>query len=80
MSRSLALPYKTSNPRTIRGAKKRGWQPVCPAPNYVEKASWMGLNIWCEQSSAGYWVSSFQLREFVFERGADALAFRMKWG
>ena len=80
MSRSLYLPYRPSNPRTVRGAKKRGWQTVRPALNYVEKVSWMGLCIWCERSSAGYWISSFQNREFAFERGADALAFQMKWG
>lgn len=80
MARGLALPYKPTNPRTVRGAKKRGWYVIKPNPNYVERASWMGLNIWCDQSAAGYWVSSFHYREFAFEKGTDALAFQMKWG
>lgn len=80
MSRSLYLPYKSSNPRTVRGAKKRGWTVIKPNPNYVERITWLGLNIWCERGSAGYWVSSFSLREFAFEKGSDALAFQIKWG
>jgi hypothetical protein len=80
MAHSLYLPYKPTNPRTIRGAKKRGWYVMRPNPNYVERASWMGLNIWCESSLSGYWVSSFHHREFAFEKGTDALAFQLKWG
>lgn len=80
MSRNLSLPYKATNPRTVRGAKKRGWHVVEPRRNYPEKASWMGLCIWCDRGTSGYWVASFQRREFAFESGADALAFQMKWG
>jgi hypothetical protein len=80
MSRSLYLPYKPTNPRTIRGAQKRGWNIVSPRNNYSEKLSWMGLCIWCERQMRGYWVASFQRREFAFESGADALAFKLKWG
>lgn len=80
MSRCLHLPYKPTNPRTIRGAKKRGWYVIRPNPNYVERASWMGLNVWCERSLGGYWVSSFIHRKFAFESGADAVAFQIKWG
>jgi len=80
MSRSLYLPYKASNPRTVRGAKRRGWTAVCPNRNYVEKTSWPGLCLWTEGSSAGYWVASFSLREFVFEKSSDATAFMLKWG
>ena len=80
MSRGLYLPYKSTNPRTIRGAKKRGWYVVKPSPNYVERVSWMGLNIWCDRTMGGYWLSSFHFREFAFEKGADAVAFQMKWG
>jgi hypothetical protein len=29
---------------------------------------------------AGYWVASFSQRQIAFERGADALAFQLKWG
>ena len=80
MARNLHLPYKSTNPRTIRGAKKRGWYVIRPNPNYVERASWMGLNIWCDRATSGHWVSSFIHRKFAFEKGADALAFQMKWG
>ena len=80
MSRNLHLPYLATNPRTVRGAKKRGWTVIKPNPNYVEKVSWMGLNIWADRTAAGYWVASFSLREFAFERGSDAMAFQLKWG
>jgi hypothetical protein len=80
MSRSLYLPYKSTNPRTVRGAKKRGWTVIRPNPNYVEQLSWMGLNIWTERTAAGYWVASFSLREFAFEKSSDATAFLLKWG
>jgi hypothetical protein len=80
MSRSLHLPYKSTNPRSIRGAKKRGWHMVKVNNNYVERTSWVGLNIWCECSTSGYWIGSFHYREFAFESGADATAFQLKWG
>lgn len=80
MSRTLHLPYKSTNPRSIRGAKKRGWNIVSPRNNYSEQTSWLGLCIWAERSLSGYWVASFQKREFAFERGSDALAFKLKWG
>lgn len=80
MARNLSLPYKPSNPRTVRGAKKRGWTVLKPNPNYVEKASWLGLCIWCDRSLGGHWVNSFFHREFAFEHEKDALAFQIKWG
>lgn len=80
MSRSLYLPYRASNPRTVRGARKRGWTVVSPRYNYSEQSSWLGLNLWCEQSMGGYWISSFHYREFAFENGQDALLFKLKWG
>ena len=80
MARNLSLPYKSSNPRTVRGARKRGWTVVSPNPSYVEKTSWLGLCIWADRSLRGHWVNSFSLREFAFENGADAMAFQLKWG
>ena len=80
MSRSLAHPYKATNPRSLRGAKKRGWTIVTARSNYVEKASWMGLCIWCDRQMGGHWLASFHYRQFAFESGADALAFQLKWG
>lgn len=80
MGRSLGLPYRANNPRSVRGAKKRGWTVVSPKPNYVEKASWLGLCIWCDRSLNGHWVNSFSKREFAFEHAKDAMAFHLKWG
>lgn len=80
MSRSLYLPYRSSNPRSVRGARKRGWTVVQPDPTRAEHTSWLGLNIWCEQVMSGYWISSFRLREFAFEKQSDALMFKLKWG
>jgi len=80
MSRNLGLPYKPTNPRTVRGAKKRGWTVISVDLNYVENTSWLGLNIWCDRQMGGYWVSSFVLREFAFEDGKDAMLFKLKWG
>jgi hypothetical protein len=80
MARCLSKPYRPTNPRTVRGAQKRGWHVVQAQNGYEAKASWMGLNIWCEQQMSSYWVSSFQRREFAFESGADATAFKLRWG
>ena len=80
MSRNLGLPYKATNPRSVRGAKKRGWTVISVDLNYVKNCSWLGLNIWCDHQMGGYWVSSFMLREFAFEDGKDAVAFKLKWG
>jgi len=78
MSRSLYLPYKSSNPRSIRGAKKRGWHAI--KTKDTNNTSWLGKNMWCERVCAGYWISSFMLREFAFEKPADATAFAIKFG
>lgn len=80
MSRCLNKPYRADNPRSVRGARKRGWTVVRANPSYVENASWLGLCIWAESRLSGYWVASFYHREFAFEQGADALAFQLKWG
>ena len=84
MSRNFGLPYRASNPRSLRGAKKRGWTPVrCGTAGFKNgdvKLSWMGLNIWADSHCRGYWVSSFFHGEFAFEDPVDATAFAMKWG
>lgn len=80
MARSLYLPYKSTNPRSVRGAVKRGWTVIGPNLSYVEITSWMGLNIWCERQCSGYWISSFGIRKFAFEKSSDALIFQLKWG
>ena len=84
MARNLNLPFKKTNPRSIRGAKKRGWHVVKSGTagfkNGELKATWLGLNIWADSACRGYWVSSFYYGEFAFEDPADATAFTMKWG
>jgi hypothetical protein len=41
---------------------------------------WLGLSLWCETHCSGYWVSSYDLAEFAFEKPADATLFKLKWG
>jgi len=80
MPRCLSLPYKSSNPRSIRGAKKRGWYVVKADKDKMKATtSWVGLNIWAERACAGYWVSSWHYSEFAFENSADATMFKLKW-
>ena len=78
MARNLYLPFKPTNPRTVRGAQKRGWSVV--EPRRMDHVSWMGLNIWAERAMTGYWVSSYAKFAFAFERESDAVMFQLKWG
>lgn len=73
------LPYLNSNPRSVRGAKRRGWTVVRPNLSYVERTTWLGLCIWCDIQMQGYFIPSFLTREFAFEHPADATAFALKW-
>lgn len=80
MARNFGLPYRPTNPRSVRGARKRGWHVVqVDLSKIEEKVSWLGLCIWADNYLGGYWVNSFFNREFAFERGADATAFKLKW-
>jgi hypothetical protein len=79
MARCLNLPYKQHNPRSVRGAVKRGWH-VVEVDTRKLNVSWMGLCIWAERGLGGYWVASHWLKQFAFESGADAVAFKLKWG
>jgi hypothetical protein len=78
MARCLNLPYKPHNPRSVRGAVKRGWHVVEVDPRKRD-VSWMALCIWAECGLGGYWVASHWLKQFAFESGADAVAFKLKW-
>lgn len=80
MSRCFSKPYRASNPRTVRGAKKRNWHIVQVDLGKLADVSWVGLCVWCEAVLGGYWVNSFHSRQFAFESGADATAFKLKWG
>lgn len=79
--RCYNLPYVATNPRTIRGARKKGWDIVQIDQTFLidNNVSWVGLNIWCERTMSDYWVSSFQLRQFAFKNKKDSTFFRLKW-
>lgn len=67
-------------PRTIRGARKKGWHIVKVPNSYVEKnVSWLGLQIWTMRQAKARFVSNFAMREFAFEDTDDASWFTMKW-
>ncbi len=78
MARCLNLPYKRHNPRSVRGAVKRGWH-VVEVDTRKRDVSWMTLCLWAERGLGGYWVASHWLKQFAFESGADAVAFKLKW-
>ena len=73
-------PYRNTNPRSVRGARKKGWHIVKVPNSYVEKnVSWMGVEMWAVHQAKGNFISSFALREFAFEKTEDASWFTMKW-
>jgi hypothetical protein len=73
-------PYRKTNPRTVRGARKKGWHIVKVPNNFIEKnVSWLGLVIWSTHQTKGNFVNNFALREFAFESTDDASWFTMKW-
>jgi len=78
VARCLHLPYKPHNPRSVRGAVKRGWY-VVDVDLRKRDVSWMTLCLWAERGLGGYWVASHWLKQFAFESGADAVAFKLKW-
>ena len=70
---------KRNLPKSVRGARKRGWH-VVKAKNYSDKnVSWVGLMIWSDRMLKGNYVQSFVNHEFAFERSEDASYFLMKW-
>ena len=77
-----ANPYRRTNPRTVRGARKKGWHIVKVTDRTVENfnTSWCGVEMWNARQAKGNWCSSFMLREFAFENVEDASWFTMKWG
>jgi hypothetical protein len=74
-------PYKNTNPRTVRGARKKGWHVVAVPRDILDKhnTSWLGLEMWTAHKTRGNFVTSFMNREFAFEDTADASWFTMKW-
>lgn len=81
MARNLYLPYRPNNPRTVRGAKKRGWHVIkVDMSKLQDQVTWIGLCVWSDRYLNGYWLNSYFHREFAFESGADATMFQLKWG
>ena len=74
-------PYSRSNPRTVRGARKKGWHIVNVPNNYLarENTSWMGVEMWALHKTKGNFVTCFANRQFAFENTSDASWFTMKW-
>ena len=71
---------RRSLPRTIRGARKKGWHIVKVPNSYVDKnVSWLGLEIWTMRQTKAHFVCNFAMREFAFETTEDATWFTMKW-
>lgn len=72
---------KRTLPKTVRGAMKKNWHIVTLPKNTLEKhnVSWLGLDIWAIQQISGYYVKSYQTRQFAFEKVEDASWFTMKW-
>ena len=74
-------PYRRTNPKTVRGAIKKGWHIVDVPRNTLEKfnTSWMGLEMWTVHQTKGSFVTCFPNRKFAFELVEDASWFIMKW-
>lgn len=70
-------PYNKTNPRSVRGAERKGWHVVEVPRNYHEKhnLSWLGVEIWAGRNTNGYFISNFATRRFAFERDDDASKF-----
>jgi hypothetical protein len=70
-------PYKSSNPRTVRGATRKGWHVVEVPRDFGEKhkLSWLGVGMWASRHTRGYFVDSFATRQFAFELEEDASRF-----
>lgn len=77
----MVRTYKKTNPRSVRGARKKGWHIVSLPADTLDKhnVSWLGLEIWSMRQTRGNFVTSFANREFAFENTEDASWFTMKW-
>jgi hypothetical protein len=69
--------YIKANPRTVRGARKRGWHVVDVPDTYHSKhrLSWLGVGMWTVNHTNGYFVDNFATKQFAFEREEDASRF-----
>jgi hypothetical protein len=74
--------YVATNPRTITGAKRKGWHVVEPVDDYIRRhnVSWLGLVIWTDRNTDGHYLNNYSSRQFAFERVEDASKFLFMWG
>lgn len=68
---------RKNNPRTVRGAQRRGWTVIEPKP--TQDASYLGLRVWADRNVKGKYVSSFMPTKFAFELEQDATWFALCW-
>lgn len=70
-----------TDPRTVRGARKKAWHVVTLPRDTLEKhkVSWLGITIWVTQNLESQYVNSYQTREFAFDSEADASKFILRW-
>ena len=68
---------RRNNPRSVRGARRRGWIVIEPKP--TQDASYLGLQIWTDRNVKGKYVSSFMPTKFAFELERDANWFALRW-
>jgi hypothetical protein len=76
------LPYKKSNPRTVRGARRRGWHVVDVPDDAFKKInqSFLGLMMEADRQCKGYYVTQWQPQaKFAFENIDDAAYFTLRW-
>jgi hypothetical protein len=69
------------SPKTVRGAKKKGWNVVTLSPDALEKhnTSWLNLECWSIRQTKGNFVTCYATRKFAFEKIEDASWFTLKW-
>lgn len=72
---------KRKYPRSVRGAKRRGWVVLEVEHKKIEEGapSYLGLQIWTDRNAKGKWVSAFNPTKFAFELERDASWFALKW-
>lgn len=76
------LPYKKSNPRSVRGASRRGWHVVDISDDAFKKInqSFLGLTLEADRQCKGYYVSQYWPQaKFAFEHLDDAAYFTLRW-
>jgi hypothetical protein len=79
-SRGYNLPYCNTNPRTVNGARKRGWHTV-KITDFMSKhgVSWFGLVLWADRNCLDHYVHAHMRNTFAFKSEQDASWFILRW-